>query len=126
MYEQAVRDATEQVLLGASLRDLYTGHREGLLRSVDLDPDEADPQAFRADTMRFMARLVRHLGDRHSGDRRVCAALVSWVDIACDYDTYDVLLTGWQVFDGRDRIVRQGQQLFPGPLTAHWSEEGYA
>jgi hypothetical protein len=120
-----VEAATEEVLLGASLLDIFREHRAELLRSVDLDPAEADPTTFRKDTMRFMGKLCRHLSERHAGDRRVGAALVEWVQIVDEYDAYDSLLSRWHRFDGRERVVRRGKQLFPGPLTSHWDEESF-
>lgn len=121
-----LESAVEDVLLGASLQDLFQRHRSDLLRSVDLDPEEADPSTYRKEALRFMGRLCRHLSEKHPHDGRVRAALVNWVQLVDEYDAYDSLLSNWAEFDGRERVVARGRQLFPGPLTSHWEEEPYS
>lgn len=113
----AVRD----VLLGASLQQIAAGVREQLIRDFQFRPEEVTPTTFVPETMAFMRKLARHLGDRHAGDARVGHALRQWI-LQCDhYEAWDALLTGFAV-EGRDTLVERGRLLFPGPLTAHWSE----
>lgn len=115
-----VRDAVERVLLGEPLRMIAIAHREELIEALGLEVEEVPPRDFWDDTRRFMNRLCRELGDRHSGDGRVAAALYEWVQRVDDYDAFDALLANFDRFEGRERVVRRGRQLFPGPLVAHW------
>ncbi len=113
--------ATEDVLLGASLRQVAAAYRADLIEAFGFRPDEVTPDTFREESSAFMRRLARHLGERHAGDPRVGQALREWV-VRCDhYEAWDALLAGFVVED-RDMLVRRGRVLFPGPLTAHWTE----
>jgi hypothetical protein len=116
-----IATAVQDVLLGASLQQIAAAMREELIRDFDFRPEEVTPATFVAETMAFMRKLARHLGDRHAGDARVGHALRQWI-LHCDhYEAWDALLTGFHV-DGREALVTRGRLLFPGPLTAHWSE----
>ena len=116
-----ISEAVDAIQLGAGLDQIYHEHRQDLLHSVGLDPGEVGPQELHKDTLRFMNRLCRHLGERHAGDTRVGAALEGWVRIVDEYDAFDALLSGFS-FESRELVLRRGRRLFPGPLTAHWSE----
>lgn len=39
------------------------------------------------------------------------------------YEAWDALLAGFD-FPGKAALVRRGKMRFPGPLTAHWPEDG--
>ncbi|MBM4063400.1 MAG: hypothetical protein FJ265_20215 [Planctomycetes bacterium] len=113
--------AVQDVLLGASLRDVAAEFRQDLLAAFHFRPEETTPETFRGETAAFMRKLARHLGDRHAGEPRVGQALRDWVMVCDHYEAWDALLSGFQV-DGREALVRRGKVLFPGPLTAHWAE----
>jgi hypothetical protein len=115
--DAAVRD----VLLGASLQQVAAGVRARLIQDFHFRPEEVTPSTFVTETMAFMRKLARHLGDRHAGDARVGQALRDWVQHCDHYEAWDALLTGF-VVEGREALVRRGCLMFPGPLTAHWSE----
>lgn len=116
-------EAIERVLLGESLRDIAIAKREQMLADVGLAADEARPTTFVAEVTKFTNQLCRELGERHAGDSRAEVALVRWANLVDEYDAYDSLLANFRDFDGRDALVRRGRNLFPGPLTAHWTDE---
>jgi len=113
--------AVADVMLGASLLQVAAGFREDLLRDFGFRPEETTPDTFRSETAAFMRQLARHLGERHAGDPRVGQALRDWIMHSDHYEAWDALLSGFAV-EGREALVRRGRVLFPGPLTAHWSE----
>ena len=113
--------ATDDVLLGASMRQIAEEYREGLIVSFGFRGDEVTSATFRDETSTFMRKLARHLGERHPGDARVGHALREWIMFTDHYEAWDALLSGFDV-DGRDVLVRRGKVLFPGTLTAHWEE----
>lgn len=119
-----VEQGIERVLLGEPLKMLAAACREEMLESVGLDPREALPETFRAETESFMKKLCRTLGERHPGDHRAMVALREWVRDARDYEAWDALLTHFD-FDGKDQLIRRGRVLFAGPMTAHWDHGGY-
>ena len=84
-----VREAIGRVLLGEPLRSIAVAHREEVLRSLGMDSDEVSPRDLWEDTGRFMNRLCRELGERHSGDQRAGVALADWAKRVEDYDAYD-------------------------------------
>jgi hypothetical protein len=114
-----LEQAAQDVLLGASLHQVFQGYRSELLAAVGLQPHEADKKTFVKEAMRFLNKLCRHLADRHAGDRRALAALLDWVALVREYEAWDSLLSAFR-FDGRERWVERGRQLFAGPMTAHW------
>jgi hypothetical protein len=118
-----VREAIGRVLLGEPLRSIAVAHREEVLRSLGMDSDEVSPRDLWEDTGRFMNRLCRELGERHSGDQRAGVALADWAKRVEDYDAYDALLANFDAFEGRQHFLQRGRQLFPGPLTAHWGTD---
>lgn len=115
---QAVKD----ILLGASLRDVAAAYRQSLIDAFQFRPDEVTKETLLPETMQFMKKLCRHLGDRHAGEPRVGQALREWVMLVDHYEAYDALLSGFE-FEGKDVVVRRGRMLFPRPLTAHWTED---
>ena len=119
--QRQIERAAEDVLLGASMRQVAARHREGLIEDFGFRPDEVAPDTFRDEVAVFMRALARHLGDRHHGDARVAHALRDWVLECGHYEAWDALLTGFDV-EGREALLRRGRVLFPGPLTRHWSE----
>jgi hypothetical protein len=116
-------EAVDRVLLGESMRAVAEAHREHVLASLGMEPDEVNPRARWEDTDRFMKVLCRELGDRHAGDSRVAAALSAWAHRVDDYEAFDALLANFHGFEGHGQLLRRGRQLFPGPLTAHWESE---
>lgn len=114
---QAVKD----VLLGASMRQISVEYRQELIDDFGFRPEEVRPETFREEVSSFMRRLARELGERHVGDPRVAQALLDWVMECEHYEAWDALLSGFAI-EGRDRLVKRGRILFPGPLTAHWTE----
>jgi hypothetical protein len=114
-----VEAAVPRVLQGESIASVAAAYREDLLDSVGLRPDEARATTFRKETTRFVNRLCRELGDRHTGDRRAALALREWVEQSREYECWDALLAGFE-FEGRARLVERGRVLFPRTLTAHW------
>ncbi|MDP6929644.1 MAG: hypothetical protein QF412_08090 [Planctomycetota bacterium] len=117
-----LKEAVDRVLLGEPLRVLVSAYREELLISDGLDPQEAEPMLRIDDAHKFIARVCRHLGERHAGDERACVALRDWAAVVDDYDAYDALLTGFQ-FEGRNHVLEKGRLLFPRMLTSHWDQE---
>jgi hypothetical protein len=113
-------EAVERVLLGEPMRAIAVAHREDVLASLGMTPDEVDARTLWNDTERFMRRLCRELGERHAGDGRAAAALAGWARRVDDYEAFDALLANFPSFEGRDQLLRRGRQMFPGPLTAHW------
>ena len=117
-----IRSATAELQLGASLPQIASAYREELLRDFGFRPDEIRPETFREESMAFMRKLARHLGDRHAGETRIGHALREWVQQCDHYEAWDALLSGFPV-EGREALLRRGRMLFPGPLTAHWPDE---
>jgi hypothetical protein len=113
--------AVDDVLLGASLRQVASAYRQSLIDAFHFRADEVGGETFMDETMAFMRRVARHLGDRHAGDRRVLSALQSWVMLVDHYEAWDALLSGFQ-FEGKSALIRRGRVMFPGPLTAHWAD----
>ena len=113
--------AVADILLGASLQQVAAAYREHLLREFAFRPEETTPETFRSEVTAFMRTLARHLGDRHAGDPRIAHALRAWIMVSDHYEAWDALLSGFDVED-REALVRRGRVLFPGTLTAHWSE----
>ena len=74
-----IRSATAELQLGASLPQIASAYREELLRDFGFRPDEIRPETFREESMAFMRKLARHLGDRHAGETRIGHALREWV-----------------------------------------------
>lgn len=116
--DQAERD----VLLGASVVQVGRAYRQDLIDAFGFQPDEVRPETFAAETEQFLRRLCRQLGERHAGDPKVEWALREWVMFVDHYEAWDALLSGFR-FEGKEALVRRGQQLFPGPLTAHWGDD---
>jgi len=115
--------ASRRVLLGESIANLFAIHRGELLDAVGLSEDEASPDTFKKESMRFAGKLCRHLAERHAAHGYVATALAEWARRVDDYDAYDSLLATYRAFDGRETLLRRGKALFPGPLTAHWEDE---
>ena len=113
--------AAGYVLLGQPLASLAEEFRQELIGDMGLGGDDVTVETFCGETERFMARLCRHLGDEHSEDVRVAAALQPWCMRVESYEAFDVLLAGYR-FEGREMYVRRGKMLFPGTLTAHWED----
>ena len=116
-----IATATNDVLYGASMRQLAGEYRAELIETFGFRPDELTPDTFREEVAAFMRKLARHLGERHAGDPRVGQALQEWVMFCDHYEAWDALLSGFDV-DGREMLIRRGRVLFPGSLTAHWDE----
>jgi hypothetical protein len=115
--------AIEDVLLGASMRQVAIAYRESLIEAFGFRPEELGPTTFLKETDDFMKTVARRLGDRHRGDGRVQHALQEWI-LQCDhYEAWDALLAGFE-FPGKAALVRRGKMRFPGPLTAHWDGAG--
>jgi hypothetical protein len=117
-----VHEASQSVLLGASLAQIGTEYRNELLESFGIDPAAAQPDTFRNESRNFVNKVCREIGERHRGDSRVQAALVAWAGLVDEYDVFDVLLTNFHAFEDRALLLARGRRLFPGPLTAHWDE----
>ncbi len=115
--------AVEDVMLGASLRQVAITFRQDLIEAFHFRPEEVTNETFAGETAAFMKKLARHLGDRHRGDPRVLQALREWVMRVEHYEAWDALLAGFE-FHGKAALVRRGRVLFPGPLTAHWQSAG--
>lgn len=118
-----LRRAVEDVLLGASLRQVATSYRESLIEAFHFRPEEVTKSTFAEETTAFMKKVARHLGDRHAGDPRVLTALQDWVLFVDHYEAWDALLSGFD-FHGKSGLIRRGRVMFPGPLTAHWVDSG--
>lgn len=113
--------AIEDVLLGASMRQVAIAYRDSLIESFQFRAEDVTATTFAKETESFMKNLARRLGDKHRGDGRVQHALQAWV-MECDhYEAWDALLAGFD-FNGKSALVRRGRMRFPGPLTAHWSD----
>ncbi|MFK7738735.1 MAG: hypothetical protein AB8H80_00320 [Planctomycetota bacterium] len=119
--KQLLRGA-EDVLLGASMRQVGEEFREKMIEDAGFRAEEVTPNLFRAETATYLRALARHLGDRHKGDVRVGEALETWVRFTDHYEAWDALLSGFEP-EGKDALVERGRVLFPGPLTRHWTEE---
>lgn len=113
--------AVQDVLLGASLRQIGADYRQHLIETFQFRPEEVTASTFRKEVDAFLRTLARHLGDRHAGDPRAGGALRDWIVHTDHYEAWDALLSGFDV-DDRELLVRRGRVLFPGPLTAHWAE----
>ncbi len=113
--------AVAEIRLGASMQQVAAAFRDQLIRDFQFRPEEVTPDTFQPEVASFMRKLARHLGDRHGGDPRIGQALREWVMVTEHYEAWDALLSAFDV-DDRDVLVRRGRMLFPGPLTAHWSD----
>ena len=113
--------AVQEVVEGSSLAQGAAGYRADLIEHFGFRPEEATAETFRGEVEALMRKLARHLGDRHAGEPRIGEALRQWVQRTDHYEAWDALLSGFEV-EGRDALVRRGQVMFPGPLTAHWTE----
>ena len=123
MVEQKqITSAVDDVLMGASLRQIAAEYRDNLIEAFGFRPEEVTPDTFRDEVAAFMRALARQLGDRHQGDARVGLALQEWVRFSDHYEAWDALLSGFDV-EGREALVQRGRMLFPGPLTRHWTDE---
>jgi hypothetical protein len=117
-----LRSATADILLGASLAQIAVAYREQLIQDFDFRPEDVKPDTFQTEVAAFMRKLTRQLGDRHQGEPRVGQALREWVQRCDHYEAWDALLSGF-VVENREALLRRGRLMFPGPLTAHWSNE---
>lgn len=115
--------AIEDVLLGASLRQVAIAYRDDLIEQFQFRPEDVKPTTFARETDTFMKVVARQLGDRHRGDPRVRNALQDWVMQSDHYEAWDALLGSFD-FPGKPMLVERGRKRFPGPLTAHWDEAG--
>jgi len=120
--QKDIRRAADDVLLGASMRQVAHEFRERLIEDFGFRPEEVTQETFQAEVAAFMRALARHLGDRHQGDARVGEALETWVRFTDHYEAWDALLAGSFDVDAREALIRRGRVLFPGPLTRHWDE----
>ena len=117
-----VKEAVEDVLLGASIPQIKQAYRDDLLASFGLDSKSARPDTFVNETRAFVNKVCRELGDRFRGDSRVVQTLSAWAAQVEDYDVFDSLLSNFTRFENRERLVQRGRKLFAGPLTAHWED----
>lgn len=101
------------------MRGISGAYRGELLVGLGMDPDECSDDLMRKETLGFMSKVSRRLGEKHSGDPRAAAALQDWVMYVEDYDAFDALLTNFD-FDNRERVVERGRMLFSSALTGHW------
>ena len=113
--------AVEDVLLGASLQSVAARFRAELIEHFGLGEEDVTDDTFAPETRSFMRKLCRHLGERHFDDGRVEWALREWILRSEDYEAWDALLANFD-FEGKEALVRRGRVLFPGPLTAHWTD----
>ena len=120
--QKDIRRAADDVLLGASMRQVAHEFRERLIEDFGFRPEEVTQDTFKEEVAAFMRSLARHLGDRHQGDVRVGEALETWVRFTDHYEAWDALLAGSFDVDGKEALIRRGRMLFPGPLTRHWDE----
>jgi len=116
-----LKRAVEDVLLGASMRQVALVYRQELIDEFGFRPEEVTPETFARETSTFMRKVARHLGEAHKGDRRVQQALLDWVALVDHYEAWDALLAGFH-FPGKNALVERGRRLFPGPLTSHWED----
>ncbi len=120
--QKDIRRAADDVLLGASMRQVAHEFRERLIEDFGFRPEEVTQETFKDEVAAFMRALARHLGDRHPGDTRVGEALETWVRFTDHYEAWDALLAGSFDVEGKEALIRRGRMLFPGPLTRHWDE----
>ena len=120
--QKDIRRAADDVLLGASMRQVAHEFRERLIEDFGFRPEEVTQETFKDEVAAFMRALARHLGDRHQGDARVGEALETWVRFTDHYEAWDALLAGSFDVEGKEALIRRGRMLFPGPLTRHWDE----
>lgn len=120
--QKDIRRAADDVLLGASMRQVAHEFRERLIEDFGFRPEEVTLETFKDEVAAFMRALARHLGDRHPGDARVGEALETWVRFTDHYEAWDALLAGSFDVEGKEALIRRGRMLFPGPLTRHWDE----
>ncbi|MEC8252642.1 MAG: hypothetical protein VX044_05470 [Planctomycetota bacterium] len=120
--QKDIQRAADDVLLGASMRQVADEFRERLIEDFGFRPEEVTQDTFKDEVGAFMRALARHLGDRHASDARVGEALETWVRFSDHYEAWDALLAGAFEIEGRDALIRRGRMLFPGPLTRHWDE----
>jgi len=120
--QKDIRRAADDVLLGATMRQVAHDFRERLIEDFGFRPEEVTQETFKEEVAAFMRALARHLGDRHQGDARVGEALETWVRFTDHYEAWDALLAGGFDVEARDALIRRGRMLFPGPLTRHWDE----
>lgn len=114
---QAVKD----IMLGASLRDVAAAYRQSLIETFQFRPEEVTKTTLMPETTLFMKKLCRHLGDKYAGERQIGQALRDWILLVDHYEAYDALLSGFD-FEGKQQLIERARVLFPGTLTAHWSE----
>ena len=120
--QKDIRRAADDVLLGASMRQVAHDFRERLIEDFGFRPEEVTQDTFKEEVAAFMRALARHLGDRHQGDARVGEALETWVRFTDHYEAWDALLAGSFDVESKEALIRRGRMLFPGPLTRHWDE----
>ena len=120
--QKDIRRAADDVLLGASMRQVAHEFRERLIEDFGFRPEEVTQDTFKEEVAAFMRALARHLGDRHQGDARVGEALETWVRFTDHYEAWDALLAGSFDVESKEALIRRGRMLFPGPLTRHWDE----
>lgn len=113
--------AVQEVVEGSSLPQIAAEYRADLIAHFGFRPEEVTAETFAGEVEAFLRKLARHLGDRHTGDPRIGEALRQWVLRTDHYEAWDALLSGFQV-EGREALVRRGRVMFPGPLTAHWTD----
>lgn len=116
-----VQQAVQEVREGASLQQIAADFRDDLIAHFGFRPEEVTAETFANEVDAFLRKLARHLGDRHAGEPRIGEALREWVRHSDHYEAWDALLSGFDV-DDREMLVRRGRVMFPGPLTAHWTE----
>ena len=120
-------ESTESVLLGESISSVREGYLWGVIEALNPEDFQERWLALAQDQRRkveeeargFTADLVRRLSERHEGDNRACTALLDWCDRSKDYEAFDALLCHFD-FPGRERVLVEGQRLFPSTLTSHW------
>ena len=126
-HETDLRQAVEDVLLGASIKTL---HREYQMRRLAVDEDDEWIDALRrlsreerarlhSEALGFVGDVCRRLGERHSNDTRIRTVLEDWVRESKDYAAFDALLAHFD-FPHRAQLLAEACRLFPSTLTAHW------
>ncbi len=121
--------ALAEVLLGASIRDLYAQRLRAALGAADERSFErawrglpgAERRRLEAEALHFAGELCRLLAERHAGDPRIAGVLKVWAERTKDYAAFDALLCHFR-FPGRERLLEEGRRLFPGTLTRHWED----